>query len=96
MDRIETVVAGLSHLDLEGQIVDKEEFFACGSTCDVYIAWSKKHRMKVAVKRFRVFMRDDVTAMKVNNFYLLHGFALIACSLLVESAWRKRLKFGRY
>ncbi len=67
MDRLQTLLAGLSHLDLEGQIIDGKALLGFGGTCDVFVAWSQKHRTKVAVKRIRAFMLEDESFAKVRS-----------------------------
>ncbi|KLO13876.1 kinase-like protein [Schizopora paradoxa] len=69
MDKLELVLDGLSHLDLTGQVVDKEEDFAgFGGHCNLFIAWyedaQRHHRTKVAVKQIRVSMREDTEFAK--------------------------------
>ncbi|KLO07299.1 kinase-like protein [Schizopora paradoxa] len=62
MNRLETILTNLppACLNLEGQIINKElHASAFGGSCDVYTAWSVKHRRKVAVKQIRVFMAKN-------------------------------------
>ena len=68
MEYLKDILSGLSHLDLEGQIVNKHMYASrFGSSCDVYTAWSNKHNKKVAVKQIRVFMIGDQAFAKVNS-----------------------------
>jgi len=60
MDRLETILSGLAHLNLEGKIVRKQPYAsALGASCDVYTAWSKRHKKKVAIKQIRVFLKTE-------------------------------------
>ncbi|KLO10195.1 kinase-like protein [Schizopora paradoxa] len=67
MEQLKDILAGLSHLDLGDQIVNKQVHASrYGSSCDVYSAWSNKHNKKVAVKQIRVFMiKDQVFAKRL-------------------------------
>ncbi|KLO06696.1 kinase-like protein [Schizopora paradoxa] len=61
MDRLESTLSSLAHLNLAGQIVEKNvhaEGF--GGQSDVYSAWSRRHRKKVAVKQVRASLRNDL------------------------------------
>jgi len=65
MERLTNVLSDLAHLNLEDQIVNKQAHASgLGGSCDVYTAWSVKHRKKVAVKQIRIFMRKDQAFMK--------------------------------
>lgn len=67
MDPIEKILSGLSHLNLQGSITNKEpQPEGYGATCDVYSAWSTKHEKKVAIKQFRYFMAKDEGFAKVS------------------------------
>jgi len=60
MDRLEEILSSLSHLNLEGKVINRElHASAFGGSCDVYSAWSTKHNQRVAVKRIRVFMTKN-------------------------------------
>ncbi len=68
MDRLDKILSGLSHLDLDGQIVDKQVCVSkLGGSCDVFTAWSNKHGKKVAVKQIREFMSDNESFAKVRR-----------------------------
>ncbi|KLO11692.1 kinase-like protein [Schizopora paradoxa] len=65
MDRLEGILSELSHLDLAGEIVEKEPHASgLGGSCDVYTAWSRKHEKKVAVKQVRAFLKKDLSLAK--------------------------------
>ncbi|KLO11698.1 kinase-like protein [Schizopora paradoxa] len=65
MERLEGILSELSHLDLAGEIVDKEPHASgLGGSCDVCTAWSRKHERKVAVKQVRAFLKKDLTLAK--------------------------------
>ncbi len=67
MNKLEDILASLSHLNLEGCIVRKQQVASrFGGSCDLYIAWSERHNFKVAVKRMRFFMRKDDSFAKVS------------------------------
>lgn len=66
MDTLEKLLAGLPQLNLEGQIIDKEEVAEFGGSSDLYKAWSEKHGTMVAVKRMRVLMQQDKKFAKVS------------------------------
>ncbi len=67
MNTLEDILAGLSHLNLEGCIVRKQQVASkFGGSCDLHAAWSERHRFKVAVKRMRIFMRKDDSFAKVS------------------------------
>ncbi|KLO13875.1 kinase-like protein [Schizopora paradoxa] len=60
MERLSNILAGLSHLNLEGKIVEKQPHASgLGGSCDVYTAWSVEHGKKVAVKQIRTFLKKD-------------------------------------
>ncbi len=66
MSRLEDILAILSHLNLEGCIVRKQQVASrFGGSCDLYVAWSERHHFKVAMKRMRIFMRKDDSFAKV-------------------------------
>ncbi len=74
MDRLDKILSGLSHLNLEGQIVDKQACISkLGGSCDVFSAWSNKHGKKVAVKQIREFMSDNETFAKVRRIIHHNG-----------------------
>lgn len=63
---LDEVIASLSRLNLEGDIVDREQHpVGFGSTCDVFPARSIKHNTKVAVKRIRFFLAKSEAFAKV-------------------------------
>jgi len=65
MERLDSILSGLSHLNLDGQIVDKQAYVSkLGGSCDVFSAWSNKHGKKVAVKQIREFMGDNESFAK--------------------------------
>ena len=65
-DRLKEIISSLSHLNLEGKIVNKTiHASGFGGSCDVYSAFSTKHNRKVAVKQIRVFMTKDKDFAKV-------------------------------
>jgi len=65
MDRLEAILSELAHLNLEGQIIEKQPHAAgLGGSCDVYSAWSNTHKVKVAVKQVRAFLRNDLSLAK--------------------------------
>ncbi|KLO13867.1 kinase-like protein [Schizopora paradoxa] len=65
MDRLARILAALSHLSLEGKIVQRQPYASgLGGSCDVYTAWSLKHEKKVAVKQIRAFLRKDSSLAK--------------------------------
>jgi len=64
MERLDKILSRLSHLNLEGQIVDKSCVSKLGGSCDVFRAWSNKHGKKVAVKQIREFMSDNESFAK--------------------------------
>ena len=69
MDRLEGILSQLSHLDLAGEIIDKEPHASgLGGSCDVYTAHSKKHGKKVAVKQVRAFLKKDLSLAKVRLY----------------------------
>ncbi len=66
MDPLEKILSGLSNLNLEGKIVQKQPHASgLGGSCDVYSAWSTKHNKKVAVKQIRAYLRKDKSPAKV-------------------------------
>ncbi len=66
MEKLEQVLSELSHLNLEGWIIDKQTHASgLGGSCDVYSAWSQKHNKKVAVKQIRAFLVKDLSFAKV-------------------------------
>ncbi len=68
MDRLANILSSLSHLNLEGFIVQKQAHASgLGGSCDVYFAWSNKHNKKVAVKQIRAFLRKDPSLAKVRS-----------------------------
>ncbi len=72
METLEKLLSELSHLNLEGQIFNKQAHASSfGGSCDVYTAWSRTHGTKVAVKQIRVFMRKDEFFAKV--IHALHS-----------------------
>ena len=67
-DKLAKILSELSHLNLNGQITDKEQHaVGIGSTCEVFIAWSQKHQTRVAVKRIRAFLLDDLAFANVRG-----------------------------
>ncbi|KLO13881.1 kinase-like protein [Schizopora paradoxa] len=65
MDKLLNILASLSHLSLEGQIVEKQSFVSgLGGSCDVYKAWSTKHNKRVAVKQIRAFLTKEPSFAK--------------------------------
>ena len=71
MDNLEKILAKLSHLNLRGDIVDKQAHASgLGGSCDVYSAWSTRYRRKVAVKQIRAFLKKDISLAKVTFFVL--------------------------
>ncbi|KLO05396.1 kinase-like protein [Schizopora paradoxa] len=65
MKSLTDLLSNLSHLNLEGLIVDKQMHASgYGSSCDVFSAWSTKHGKKVAVKQIRMFLRKDEVLLK--------------------------------
>ncbi|KLO14121.1 kinase-like protein [Schizopora paradoxa] len=59
-DRLKEILSSLSHLDLEGQIINRTAHASgFGGSCDVYSAFSIRHNKTVAVKQIRVFMTKD-------------------------------------
>ncbi len=68
MDRLAKVLSVLSHLNLEGYIIQKQPHASgLGGSCDVYFAWSDKHNKKVAVKQIRAFLRKDPSLARVRS-----------------------------
>ncbi len=66
MDRLEGILSTLSHLNLQDQVVDKQEHVeGYGGSCDVFSAWSRKHNKGVAIKRIRSHLRNDPLLAKV-------------------------------
>ncbi|KLO06091.1 kinase-like protein [Schizopora paradoxa] len=60
MDLLAGILASLLHLNLKGKIIQKQPYAsALGGSCDVYTAWSVKHKKKVAVKQIRIFLKKD-------------------------------------
>jgi len=60
MYRLKKILSNLSHLNLAGQIVNKQAHASgFGGSCDVFTARSIKHNTKVAVKQIRVFLTND-------------------------------------
>ncbi len=69
MDDLVKLLSELSHLNLEGHVVNKQVHASgFGGSCDVYSAWSTRHGKKVAVKQIRAFMRKDESFAKVIIF----------------------------
>lgn len=69
MDRLDKILSGLSHLNLDGFIVQKQAYASgLGGSCDVYSAWSDKHNKKVAMKQIRAFLRKDQSLAKVHSY----------------------------
>ena len=67
MDRLARILTSLTHLSLEGKIVQKQPYASgLGGSCDVYTAWSTKHNKKVAVKQIRAFLKKDPSLAKVH------------------------------
>ncbi len=68
MDELQRVLSGVSHLNLEGQIVNKQvHASAFRGPSDLFTAWSERHQVKVAVKRIRVFLRKDASFARVSR-----------------------------
>lgn len=96
MDRLEEILSGLSHLDLAGEIVDKEPHASgLGGSCDIYTARSRKHGKKVAVKQVRAFLRKDLSLAKVCLHKPLGTEELKHLSFVRISDSRKKFAFGQ-
>ena len=68
MDSLDKILSGLSHLNLDGAIINRQAHASgFGSSCDVYSAWSVKHKKKVAIKQIRLFMAKDHSFAKVSS-----------------------------
>ncbi len=66
MEQLRYILSSIAHLDLGGRITKRQEHASkFGGSCDVYSAWSTKHKHKVAVKRFRTHLIDDPSFAKV-------------------------------
>ncbi len=60
------ILASLAHLNLEGDITDKQERpVRFGGMCDVFTARSIEHNKKVAVKRIRAHLEGNEAFAKV-------------------------------
>ncbi|KLO07075.1 kinase-like protein [Schizopora paradoxa] len=58
---LKDIFSSLEDLNLAGLIEDRErEQLALGSSCDIFRARSIKHNKRVAIKRIRCFLMDDV------------------------------------
>lgn len=76
MERLERILSELAHLNLDGQILDKQDCVSkLGGSCDVFRAWSTKHMKKVAVKQIREFMGENMLFAKVR---------LVTCKLIKD------------
>lgn len=79
MDKLTKILARLSHLNLEGDIVQKQPYASgLGFSCDVYSAWSTKLNKKVAVKQIRVFLKKDLTFAKVRSLIRTSRASIVA------------------
>ena len=66
MEKLSKILESLSHLNLEGKIIQKQQYASeLGSSCDVFTAWSLKHNKKVAVKQIRTYLTRDPLFAKV-------------------------------
>ncbi len=68
-------------------------------TCDVFVAWSQKHRTKVAVKRIRAFMLENESFAKVSRHHSPCFCAATHSStrrlfLRAGSVWQEKFKSG--
>lgn len=94
-DDLQWILSEKSHLNIGEFITDRQEHASgLGASCDVFSAWSEKHKKKVAVKRIRAFLLEDKKFAKVSS-------DIIICLLksdfsrCYERDWRKRFRFGR-
>ncbi len=73
--QLEKILAALSHLNLEGDITDKQENpIRFGGMCDVFTARSIKQNKKVAVKRIRAHLAGNEAFAKVGTTIRQHCF----------------------
>lgn len=85
-DRLEEMLSSLSHLNLEGKVINKTAHASgFGGSCDVYSAWSVKHDKKIAVKQIRAFMTKDKNFAKVR--FCNHPFN--PCLTIIFTATRE-------